>query len=634
MTRVLLADNDELVRAVLGKALGEAGYEVSLAADGLQALCRIEERRPDVLVLDLVMPRLDGARLCRHLKANPRFTSLPVLILTGAAPEATPGLAELRADGWLAKRDAGGMIRDLLRWLGALQEGGARPAPPEQTGQPRQIVRELLAEAAHLTTVLQGLGEAVLLLDPEGRVVFENQAGGEILGRGEAELLNHPVEVILEPPAARSLRGALQELTRKTEPQTTRLEITHGDRVLYATVTSLVEHARPTGYILLMQDMTALSRRLQERTAQLERALKAKAEFLAKVSHELRTPLNFIVGFADLLQRGETGPLTQKQARYLDRVQAGARRLLELVTNLLELSLADAGGSRLKLERVAMHAVVREVFDIFDLQARRRRLGLRADVEPALHVVADGRKLVQVLGNLVGNAVKFTSDGGQITVAARKAVGGAGEAHVDISVTDTGVGIAAEDLERIFFGFQQADDPTGDRAGGVGIGLALARALVELHGGQIWAESAGRGHGARLVVRLPCLATPGPRRILIVEDEPELLEALCALLAGAGYAPERAATGEAALAAIDTTVPDLVLLDLGLPDVNGLTVLRWLRGRPGSEAVPVLVLTGRSRDEAQASVPEGATDFLTKPFSPTVLLRTIGGLLAVSPGER
>ncbi len=195
-------------------------------------------------------------------------------------------------------------------------------------------------------------------------------------------------------------------------------------------------------------------------------------------------------------------------------------------------------------------------------------------------------------------------------------------------MADTGVGIAAEDLERIFLGFHQVRDPARALPAGVGIGLALVRALVERHGGRVWAESDGPGRGACFTVRLPCLSPPRAARILIVDDDRRLLETLSTLLTGAGYAVEQAPTGEAALAAIDAAAPDLVLLDLGLPDVHGLTVLRWLRGQPQGRGVPVLVLTGRGREEAEAAVPEGTNDFLTKPFSSTVLLRTVGGLLA------
>jgi PAS domain S-box-containing protein len=630
---VLLADNDELLRGLLGAALAEAGYRVSTAANGQEVLQQMEEGRPDVLILDLVMPRLDGARVCRHLKADARFASLPILMLTGAVPEAAGCLEDLPADGYLAKRAATDMIRELLDWLQALEQG--RPPRPEAEPElppPRQIVRELLAETAQLTAILQNLGDGVLLLDAEGRVLFENPAGAELLGVEEGELLNVRLDTALERSAAHACSGALRELAAPGPSQTARFEMKHLDRVLRVTLTGLHEQARRTGFVLLLHDMTAMSRRLQERTAELESALKAKAEFLAKVSHELRTPLNFILGFTDLLRRQQAGPLTAKQARYLSHVQTGGQHLLDLVTNLLELSLADAGHGPLELESVPLEDVVGELLDLFSLQFEQKRLVVEARVTPGLHVVAERRKLVQILANLLGNAAKFTPEGGRVVVAARPA--GEGRAvPVEISVSDTGVGMDAHDLERIFLGFQQVPGAAGDRPAGVGIGLPLVRALVERHGGRVWAESPGLGQGSRFLVRLPPLDLPRRKRILIVEDDAHVIEALSTLLCGAGYAVDHAGTGEDGLAALEGGRPDLVLLDLGLPDMDGLVVLRRLRAHPRAGTLPVLVLTARGQADAEAAIPEGADDFLTKPFSPSVLLRTVGSLLSAAGGR-
>jgi PAS domain S-box-containing protein len=641
----LLADNDALLRTLVQTELEAAGYEVAVAANGVDAWQQLEARPADYLILDLVMPQLDGARLCRHLRADPRFRSIPVLILTGAAAEVAAGVADLPAVACLAKREAAAMIPEVLRWLAAPEAGVTGGAEV----QPRQIVAELLTERAHLTAVLQDLGEGVLLLDPEARVLFENRAAAEILGRGEHDLLGVRLREVLEPAAGQAFQRTLEALTPGPAASTARVELDHRGRVLQLSLTRFLDQEQPAGCAVVLQDVTAQTRRLEARTRELEQALRAKAEFLAKVSHELRTPLNFILGFAHLLLREEVGPLAPKQARYVQHIHSGGQHLLDLVTDLLELSLSDAGRGGLALEELSLDEMVQAALDLFTLQAGQRGVALDARVEPGLRLTAERRKLMQILANLVGNAVKATPAGGRVQVRARtvpesssqisdsrtaatgnlesEACNMRPDSSVEIVVEDTGIGISPEDLERIFVGFQQVERSAGQPNGGVGIGLALVRALVELHGGRVWAESAGHGAGARFVVRLPRLEAPPAARVLVVEDDLALVEAVTATLRRAGYAVETAATGAAALAAARQAVPDLVLLDLGLPDVYGTEVLRGLRALPACRKVPVLVLTGRDKTEAEAALPVGASDFLTKPFSPTVLLQTIQGLL-------
>ncbi len=298
-----------------------------------------------------------------------------------------------------------------------------------------------------------------------------------------------------------------------------------------------------------------LETRVKERTAELEEALRVKAEFLAKVSHELRTPLNFVLGFSDLLREQIAGPLTDKQLRFVDRIQFGGRQLLTLISDLLELSQVETGQEELRLERFLLVPVLQEVVEVYAVQAAQKQLQVETECPQGLSVVADRRRLIQILGNLVSNSVKFTPDGGRITVTSRQVTEdrrpetGATPGHpspvpgVELAVADTGIGIAPGDLERIFLGFEQADGSSTRHYEGAGIGLALVRTLVNLHGGQVWAESAGLGQGSRFVVQLPVLAVPAAQRILVVEDEASVARLLAIFLRDAGYAVEVAETG-------------------------------------------------------------------------------------------
>jgi CheY-like chemotaxis protein len=204
---------------------------------------------------------------------------------------------------------------------------------------------------------------------------------------------------------------------------------------------------------------------------------------------------------------------------------------------------------------------------------------------------------------------------------------------VEIAVEDTGIGIPLTDLERIFSGFEQVDGSAARRYGGAGIGLALVRTLVTLHGGTVRAESSGAGQGARFVVRLPALAPMATKRILVVEDDARVREPLCVFLRDAGYAVEGAPTARSALDAIAERPPDLVVLDIGLPDMDGWEVLRHVREGDRTQTLPVLVLTGLGDEKAEAAKTLGADEFVAKPVSPPVIIGIVQELLGQRAGR-
>jgi signal transduction histidine kinase/CheY-like chemotaxis protein/HAMP domain-containing protein len=406
-------------------------------------------------------------------------------------------------------------------------------------------------------------------------------------------------------------------------------------------------------YERIQKHAASLEGRVRDRTAELEEALRVKVEFLGKMSHELRTPLNFILGFCGLLREGAAGPLTPRQAHFLDRIHDGGTRLRDLVTDVLDIAQMEAGKSRLHLEPIRLDSLVDEALDAISVQASQKSLVLAKNLEPGdSQVVADRGKLSQILFKMLGNAVKFTPAGGTVRVTARQLTGRHGETEnrrtgeasasmlrfpnspiqgegefAEIAVEDTGIGIPPADLERIFAPFQQVDGSTTRAHGGAGVGLTLVRQLVELHGGQVWAESAGLGHGARFVVRLPRLEVPRTGRVLLVEDEVAVMEALCVVLESRGLAVQRARNGTEALAALGTAPPDLVILDIGLPDMVGWEVLRRLREEERTRDLPVLVLTNPTDAEAGARLQPDAEEFLAKPVSARMLEETVVRLL-------
>jgi len=383
-----------------------------------------------------------------------------------------------------------------------------------------------------------------------------------------------------------------------------------------------------------------LEARVRRRTAELEEALRVKVDFLGKMSHELRTPLNFIIGFSDLLRQGMGGPLTPKQATYVDRIHGGGMRLLGLFNDLLDIAQMDAGKSRLSLEPVIVGPLVQEVLGSVQVQAGQKRLKVTTTLDPWVpFIVADRFKLAQILHNLVGNAVKFTPEGGSIRLTIRRLTEDrrpepesvprhpSSVGWVEIVVEDTGIGIRPENLEAIFGAFYQVDSSDIRVHGGAGLGLTLVRKLVELHGGRVWAESAGPEQGARFIVRIPPLEVPKAKKILLVEDEALIRIQMVSALESAGFSVVQAETGAEALTAMEAVAPDLMILDILLPDMEGWEILRRVRDGEEVRTLPVLVVSGLENVNVALAQARGADDFLTKPISPRVLVDTVVRLL-------
>jgi CheY-like chemotaxis protein len=274
-----------------------------------------------------------------------------------------------------------------------------------------------------------------------------------------------------------------------------------------------------------------------------------------------------------------------------------------------------------------VNEVLEEVLSPLAATAQAKSVALETALHPGLpFVVADRRKFSQILHHIVTNAIHFTPTGGRVTVSARRVSTAKGE-EAELAVQDTGIGIRPEDLERVFRPFEQADGSDTRRYGGAGLGLALARRLTELHGGRIWAESEGEGRGARFLVRLPLLPAPPPPQILVVEDEVFVREALRAALMAEGYGVDGVCSGIEAQERLAAGLPNLLVLDIGLPDVDGRDLLKQLRADARTRDLPILILTGLDSIQPHQVLTLGADEFLTKPVSPQVLSATVARLL-------
>jgi len=389
----------------------------------------------------------------------------------------------------------------------------------------------------------------------------------------------------------------------------------------------------------LAEHAARLEERVRERTEALERASRHKSDFLAHMSHELRTPLNGILGFSAMLLEGHGGPLADKGRRYASQIQQSGQHLLALINDVLDLSKVEAGRLVLQREPVAVASALAQAVDLMRGLAATRGVTVTTDVrDPALVLRADPVRLHQVITNLLSNAIKFTPSGGRVTVRVARARPDAGRAEggrvlpgaaewVEIAVADSGIGIDPKDLKRLFHPFEQLENRLRRSHEGTGLGLALTQRLVELHGGQIWAESPGLGQGSTFTVALPADGGPADRTVAVVDDDPGTVLMVGEVLRQAGYRTRDAGTAADA-ARLLADRPDLLILDLVLPDRPGQQVLADLRADPATRDLPVLVVSGIS-DVSEADLrAAGANEFLTKPFSSSILLDAVARLLA------
>jgi signal transduction histidine kinase len=388
-----------------------------------------------------------------------------------------------------------------------------------------------------------------------------------------------------------------------------------------------------------------LERRVEERTSELLRANEELAEanrakdiFLATLSHELRTPLTPILGWVNLLRGGGAADATML-AQGLDAVERNARLQARLVDDLLDISRIVSGKLRIEWEPVNLCAVIESAAETVRAEAASRAIEIEIKL-PDCPVVIQGApvRLQQVVWNLMSNAVKFTPRGGRVRVCAWVEEG---EARVE--VTDTGVGIAPEFLPHVFDRFRQADGSTTRQFGGLGLGLAIVRALVELHGGWVRAESDGQGQGSRFTFGLPCAVHAEQRGeakaeaesetpslpVLIVDDSRETVELLQMLFTRRGYDVIGAASASEAVRRAREKRPGLIISDISMPETDGYTLLAQLRRVPGLEGVPAIALTGHAMDEDRArALAAGFAVHIAKPVDPDELLRVVRRLTA------
>jgi len=410
------------------------------------------------------------------------------------------------------------------------------------------------------------------------------------------------------------------------------------------------EQGQPRGSVGAFLDITDRKRTEAEREQLLEReriareqaeaANRIKDEFLAVLSHELRTPLNPIIGWIQLLRKGTLDQPTTAIA--LETIERNAKLQTQLIEDLLDISRILQGKLALKLDAVDLAATIEAAKETVRLAAESKSIAIQTELEPtARSLLGDANRLQQVIWNLLSNAVKFTPPEGQVHIALAYSA-----TEAQITVQDTGKGIAPAFLPFVFETFRQADGTITRTFGGLGLGLAIVRQIVELHGGTVLAESAGEGLGATFSVRLPLRATALPMsqscelvdqplslqavRVLVVDDETDTRELLTFILEQAGAKVTAVSSAAAALAALLETMPDVVLSDIGMAEMNGYSLMRQIRSlRPEQSGhIPAIALTAYAGEYNQRqAIAAGFQQHLSKPVEPEALVKAIAQLL-------
>ncbi|HEY3327824.1 MAG TPA: response regulator [Novimethylophilus sp.] len=731
--QILIVEDSAHQAEQLKHLLEQNHFGVTLAGNGRQALVKLAKSGPQLVIIDIAMPEMDGYELCRAIKSDPQLKHLPVILVTSLSDmRDVPKGLECGADNFLRKpydekqllsRIDYLLINHAIRKDRKMQMGTELHLAGQKhfiTAERQQILdllistyeeairmkaelkvrQQELIEAARYdqthgevlrlfnstsdrTRILQGMlailaanhplpASAVYSYDewsgsyrleashpsPDG--LSEGFWPGEgALGAAvdedrcrvisgcdadffpAADIAVRPVAVIVSPVCRQGRRLAVLLLAAGVAPG--ERDLAFIERLAGQLGMALHNLQQYSGLQLLAEQLHLRSEEIGGKNAQLEEVRRMKSEFLANMSHELRTPLNAIVGFSEVLRDEIAGPLSARQHEYMTDIFDSSQHLLTVVNDVLDLSRIESCRMVLEGETINIVPLLRSSLSAARKMASAQRIALCLDVpDSVVEIWLDQRKLKRMVYNLLSNAVKFTPQDGSVTLRARivsreealRPVEGWPELRMplpdtpgkllEISVADTGVGIAAADMPRLFEPFIPIDSSLSRHFEGTGLGLVMVRKLAELHDGAV-AVSSLPGLGSTFTIWLPCRTAPvadaaaAPAAqaqppannkaplVLVVDDDPKAVEIIAVHLEDSGNAVLRAYGGEECLQMALTHMPDLLVLDLMMPAVDGFEVVERMKGDPKTAAIPILVLTAKQLSDADRGLLNGGT---------------------------
>ncbi|HWB81572.1 MAG TPA: response regulator [Nannocystaceae bacterium] len=633
-----------------------AGCRVRVFTDGGSLLEEIERVPiPDVVVLDWELPELPGIEVCRFLRRTHDSLALPIIMVTAhREPDYVVEAFAAGVNDFIVKPYVGA---EFVARVQAVTRGARLHAALVDTYARLEHERGLLAESEARYRALSQSGViGIIETDLSGRLIHANDAYLQLVGKTRAELLSGRAADVERPIDMRAVRELLE--LGVSSPYEREIVRDDGEVVVVKVAAArLGESERCVGYVLdvtrerqIEADRARLYAAERRARADAELASRMKDEFLAIVSHELRTPLNAVLGWSSILQsRLEQVPEAGKP---LEVIQRNARLQAKLIDDILDVSRIISGKVRLDVKELQLAAVIDQALDAVRPAAEAKGLTIVKQLGDGLPtIVGDPDRLQQVVWNLVSNAVKFTPTGGGIVVAAR-----AEPHHVVVDVTDTGSGIAPEHLVSIFERFRQIDSSTTRTQGGLGLGLAIVRHLVEMHGGTVSAQSRGLGQGSTFTARVPIAATttssvvarpvaPAPTvaraapehpslvgvLVVVVDDEADSRVFTATALREAGAEVIECSDADSAIAAVEERHPHVLVSDIAMPRRDGFALIEHVRTLPAERGgdTPAIAVTAHAREHDVARCLDAGFDqHLAKPLEAPVLVARVAELKA------
>lgn len=627
--KVLIVDDQPANLLALEAALESLAIDLVRAMSGPQALAALETTDFAAVLLDVRMPGMDGFEVAREIRARPRTRFTPILFVTaGDDPdEAMMSAYALGAVDFLAKPLRTAVLQAKVGVFVELYRSKEELRARER----RDFEQRLEAKEERYRTLFESIDEGFcviqLLRDGNGQLRdyrFEEANEAFVMHTGLSDPVGRSIRDVV--PADEKRWFDIYDRVARTGEATRFVEESKAMNRWFDVYAARLGGPGSDRLAVIFSDITQrllAEQDLRRLADELAQANKRKTEFLATLAHELRNPLAPLSNGLHLMRMAASKPeLLEKTRQMMERQ---VQHMVHLVDDLLDVARISTGKVELRRRPMDLLEVVATAVETSGSLIEGGRHRLELDLPPGpLTMDADPTRIAQVVSNLLNNAAKYTPPGGIIRLRVQRE----GDEAV-LSISDTGIGIAADAISKVFEMFAQVANGEGRPQGGLGIGLSLVQSLVVLHGGSISASSPGPGQGSTFTVRLPLASlamdgedggpataarAPGTLDVLVVDDNTDAAESLGVLLEMEGHASRIAHDGKQALAMAQARPPDVVFLDIGLPDVSGYDVARSLRAMPALQQTLLVALTGwGTEDDRQKTRAAGFDRHLTKP---------------------
>jgi PAS domain S-box-containing protein len=648
--KVLMIEDSELDSALLTAALDDSGYDVSARRIETEKEMRAAlQENWDIILSDYNLPAFSGLKALQILRESGQ--DVPIIIVSGI-------IGEERAASVIKSGAHDFIMKDNLSRLASAVE--IQILEWKVRAEKRRASRALRESEERMRVLVDGIKDyAIFMLSPDGYMQSWNNGVQRILGYAEEEFIGLPyASIFTREDRAHSVPDEdLARAQREGRAESERWHIRkNGTPFWVSGITNALRGAdgELLGFATIMRDETERKASQEEKERlyfKAQEANRIKDEFLATLSHELRTPLNAIIGFSELLAMDS--PDSEDFAYSLDAINRNAQIQNQLITDLLDVSRIITGKLTLDMQPVHVSDVLEEALVSVQLAARSKNISIQTEFMPDCSpVLGDRTRLQQVFWNLLTNAVKFTPHNGGILVRL-----GHHDGRLQVDVEDNGKGIEPEFLPYVFERFRQEDGSKTRHFGGLGLGLAIVRHIVEAHGGTVQVESEGKNKGAKFSVYLnplqvmeeaphhPAVHTAPQtqsskvnplyseilreRQVLVIDDQQDARELIRRTMERSGAHVLEASTGEEALRQLAGLKADLIICDIGLPDEDGYSLLRRIRQRIDPDLqIPTIALTAYVREEDRHQAFAASFDIhLGKPIRPTELIESASTLL-------